>query len=112
MHTSQPADSRLAEVLVECERLRDENRQLKERFGIPQVELTAPFTPPQAAPIPQGEVTSKSSPDQKVKLFRSLFRGRDDAYALRWEGRNGKTGYSPACRKVDRKSTRLNSSHT
>jgi len=35
-----------------------------------------------------------------VALFRSLFRGRDDVYAVRWEGRNGKAGYSPACRKV------------
>ena len=35
-----------------------------------------------------------------MKLFRSLFRGRDDVYAVRWENRNGKTGYSPACRKV------------
>jgi hypothetical protein len=29
-------------------------------------------------------------------LFRSLFRGRDDVYALRWDGRNGNSGYSPA----------------
>jgi superfamily II DNA or RNA helicase len=36
-----------------------------------------------------------------VKLFRSLFRGRDDVYAVRWEGRNnGKAGYSPAHRRV------------
>ena len=35
-----------------------------------------------------------------MALFRSLFRGRDDVYAVRWEGRNGKAGYSPACRKV------------
>ena len=45
-------------------------------------------------------VTAKSSPDEKVKLFRSLFSGREDVYAVRWEGRNGKTGYSPACRRV------------
>ena len=45
-------------------------------------------------------VTSKSSPDEKVKLFSSLFRGRDDVYALRWEGRNGKAGYSPAYQKT------------
>ena len=100
MRASEPTDSSLAEVLAECERLRAENRQLKERLGIPQAESTAPFTPPQAVPTPQAEVTSKSSPDEKVTLFRSLFRGRDDVYAVRWEGRNGKTGYSPAYRKV------------
>jgi hypothetical protein len=31
-----------------------------------------------------------------VSLFKDLFRGRDDVYAVRWEGRNGKAGYSPA----------------
>jgi hypothetical protein len=48
----------------------------------------------------QGTITTKSSAEEKVTLFRNLFRGRDDIHAVRWEGRNGKTGYSPACRKV------------
>ena len=30
-------------------------------------------------------------------MFRSLFRGREDVYAVRWESRKGKSGYSPAC---------------
>ena len=39
-----------------------------------------------------------SSPDAKIALFRSLFRGRDDVYASRFENRKtGKSGYSPAC---------------
>ena len=33
---------------------------------------------------------------QKFTLFRSLFRGRDDIYSVRWEGANRKSGYSPA----------------
>lgn len=32
---------------------------------------------------------------ERVALFRSLFVGRDDVYARRWE-RNGRTGWSPA----------------
>lgn len=35
--------------------------------------------------------------DEKVLLFRRLFRGRTDVYPVRWESRAGKTGYSPAC---------------
>jgi hypothetical protein len=35
-----------------------------------------------------------------VKLFRELFRGRDNVYAVHWEGRNGKAGYSPAYHHV------------
>ncbi|KMZ11294.1 putative helicase [Candidatus Burkholderia humilis] len=38
------------------------------------------------------------SPEQKVQLFRRLFRGRTDVYPLCWESRNsGKSGYAPAC---------------
>jgi superfamily II DNA or RNA helicase len=38
-----------------------------------------------------------SSPQEKVALYRSLFAGRSDVYALRWENStNGKSGWSPA----------------
>lgn len=33
--------------------------------------------------------------EQQLELFMSLFRGREDVYARRWE-KNGKSGYSPA----------------
>ena len=40
-----------------------------------------------------------STNDKKVELFLSLFRGRDDVYARRWENKDGtKSGYSPVCR--------------
>jgi superfamily II DNA or RNA helicase len=44
-------------------------------------------------------VNNKSSQDAKVTLFRSLFRGRDDVYARRFENqKTGKKGYRPVCR--------------
>ncbi|HEX3628241.1 MAG TPA: hypothetical protein VH280_22765 [Verrucomicrobiae bacterium] len=97
MSASDAGDSRLAEALAECERLREENRQLRERMGIPQKEAAPSLATEPSLPI---TVTGKSSPDEKVNLSRSLFRGREDVYALRWEGRNGKAGYSPARWKV------------
>jgi superfamily II DNA or RNA helicase/very-short-patch-repair endonuclease len=43
-------------------------------------------------------VTQDSSPEAKVELFRSLFRGRADVFPVRFESqRTGKSGYSPAC---------------
>ena len=40
----------------------------------------------------------RSDPEDKVALFRSLFRGRDDVYPRRFESRKtGKSGYAPAC---------------
>ena len=36
--------------------------------------------------------------DGNIQLFMSLFRGRPDVFAKRWENRQGRSGYSPACR--------------
>ena len=39
-----------------------------------------------------------SPPEAKISLFRSLFRGRDDVYARRFESsKTGISGYQPAC---------------
>lgn len=37
------------------------------------------------------------SSDDKIALFRSLFRGRDDVFPLLWESKAGRKGYTPAC---------------
>ena len=75
----------------ELARLRAENARmvgLLDRHGIawraPETAAAA------AAPVPL-------STDEKVALFRRLFRGRIDVYPVRWESKAGKTGYSPAC---------------
>ena len=47
--------------------------------------------------LPAG-INDRSPPNEKVSLFRSLFRGREDVYPRRFESRTtGKTGYSPVC---------------
>ena len=43
------------------------------------------------------KIESELTPDDKISLFRSLFRGREDVYSVRWESQKGKSGYSPAC---------------
>src|SRR5712692_4791035 len=43
-------------------------------------------------------VDQLSSSEAKIALFRSLFHGREDVYARRFESRKtGKSGYAPAC---------------
>ncbi len=37
------------------------------------------------------------SPEQKIAIFRSLFRGRADIFANRWQNQQGRSGYSVAC---------------
>jgi superfamily II DNA or RNA helicase len=94
------ADQNYAEVWAECERLREENRDLRQKLGLSNIETSVPPLAPDGATIARATTNSKSSPEEKVKLFRSLFCGREDVYAVRWEGRNGKTGYSPAYQKT------------
>ncbi|MHB0986641.1 MAG: TOTE conflict system archaeo-eukaryotic primase domain-containing protein [Sulfuricella sp.] len=49
--------------------------------------------PPASTPEP-----SRLSTDEKVALFRRLFRGRTDVYPVRWESKtSAKAGYAPAC---------------
>ena len=44
------------------------------------------------------QVNQNSSSSSKIALFRSLFRGREDLYPLRFENKkSGKSGYAPAC---------------
>lgn len=117
----------IREVREENERLKAENRRLKallKSFAIrpasslsppsperkekgsrpPQSQSKRPVSPgtsmtPRAPKeVPAVEAAeSLSSRKEKTDLFRSLFRGREDVYAVRWENKKGKAGYSPAC---------------
>lgn len=42
-------------------------------------------------------INNQSSPEDKVQLFRSLFQGREDVFAIRWVGKDNRSGYAPAC---------------
>jgi len=48
---------------------------------------------------PPTGIHNYSTPTEKVELFISLFAGRDDVYAKRWENaKKGSAGYVPVCR--------------
>jgi superfamily II DNA or RNA helicase len=81
---------------IECQRneLVDEIGRLRlERASLSECDVASP------RPLLDVPVTERSPQGAKIALFRSLFRGRDDAYARRFESlRTGKKGYQPACR--------------
>src|SRR5258706_966315 len=88
---------RLKTAQEECRRLREENAHLRAMLGINQSPPKEPV--PQAVPVPNLSSTTRSgvsTPEEKISLFRNLFRGREDVFATRWEGKGGKSGYSPA----------------
>ena len=100
MNSDEILKAELAKALAECERLREENARLRLRVG---EDLKGDHQdverPSLNGDVKVAAVTVDSSPKIKVSLFKDLFRGRDDVYAVRWEGQNGKTGYSPAGQK-------------
>lgn len=46
---------------------------------------------------PTPPVSDSFSPEQKIAIFRNLFRGRTDIFANRWQNQQGRSGYSVAC---------------
>jgi superfamily II DNA or RNA helicase len=92
----------LQKALSECARLREENARLKtilklshEEAKPPSIAIVSPE--PTKVTIETVTITKKSLVDSKIALFRILFRGREDVYPKRWEGKDGKSGYSPVC---------------
>ena len=87
---------RLRSAEEECGRLQEENVRLRAMLGIP--ELVEGRTDLHSRPDAENSANASnlSTPEEKITLFRSLFRGREDIYAVRWEGKGGRSGYSPA----------------
>ena len=84
----------LIDALDEITRLKEENERLRKLL---EIRTSVPGIVSGSNILSPASVTTKSSTQDKIRLFRNLFRGRDDVYAIRREGKNGKSGYSPAC---------------
>jgi len=79
-------------------RLREENARLKEHLTQHGIAWEEPAIPePVPAPTESTPAPAHFTTDDKIALFRRLFRGREDVYPQRWESAKGTSGYSPAC---------------
>jgi len=94
----------LNDARKEVQRLRQEVARLESilnAFSIKRAsELPAPISAKPETDTPEPSVPSRTvqlAADDRVRIFRSLFRGREDVYAVRWESKQGRSGYSPAC---------------
>ena len=91
----------ISDLRRQLEELKCENNRLTEILGL---KLSNGLEHPALSQsksteheVPLSPVDRSSSPESKVAFFQSLFVGRGDVYALRWEsGRTGKHGWSPA----------------
>ncbi len=93
--TRQDSNSdEVARIRGHLARLAAKRARLESRLA--ELEPAAPAAPDRGSH--KGPVTDRSPAGEKVALFRSLFRGREDVYPKRWENpRRGKNGYAPVC---------------
>ncbi len=98
-------------LLEQCRRLKEENEHLKALLEAHKIPLEGKEKRARAEEAVPRQTEERSLPDcrkglskhsslsEKIQLYMSLFHGREDVYAKRWESpKTGKKGYSPACR--------------
>lgn len=100
--STRPDRPSIAQALEEEEerlrRLDAQRAETKARAEALRAQLAALEPPVVRAESLVAGTTAPRSPTEKVKLFRQLFRGRDDLYPTRFVSKKtGKAGYAPAC---------------
>ncbi len=103
MNNKEEIENLIKETQLELSELENKQRQVLERLQqlrLKQKSLTqnstfqSSFEPP---------VTNTSSQADKISLFRTLFKGREDVVPKRWKSADGKKkGYQPYCMLLKR----------
>ena len=91
------AIARKQHELEELERQRVVAKRSLEHLTAELQTLDGTLREPPGHSASPGDTVPLTGPE-KVALFRSLFRGRDDVFPVLWtSSKTGRTGYSPAC---------------
>ena len=92
--------TRYNKLLRQYEVLHKENEDLKSLLKIHGVEYETRMKEDMNKPIYSlvSVPTITLSIDERIRLFQSLFKGREDVFARRWFSKTtGKSGYQPVC---------------
>jgi superfamily II DNA or RNA helicase len=89
---------------AEVQRLREENLRLRSLLSAHGIQIPDTTTSSSDSLQVSNSSTEAWTPgvstaEQRIALFRSLFRGREDVFAIRWQNDDGRSGYMP---KADR----------
>jgi len=93
-------EQRCKELEQRVEKLEKENRELRRRLGYAEPVRPVVMETPKNEMVLQtaAGIHMRSTPEEKIHLFRSLFRGREDVFARRWYSvQKEKGGYAPVC---------------
>ena len=92
--------TRYNKLLSQYEVLHKENKVLKSLLKIHGIEYETRMKEDMNKPIYSlvSVPTISLSIDERIRLFQSLFKGREDVFARRWFSKTtGKSGYQPVC---------------
>mgnify|MGYP001222991133 CR=1 FL=1 len=95
------------ELIAENKNLQAEIAILKAKFNInpkpllnpqfPGKEINLPLAKPSGIDNLSAGLIDNTNSSDKIRLFMSFFKGRDDVYAQRWQNKDGRSGYTPCC---------------
>lgn len=95
-------EQRCRELQQRVEELEKENQVLRHKLGCAEPVRSVMLETPKNEKVPEvfagTGVHMRSTPEEKIRLFRRLFRGREDVFARRWySAQKEKGGYAPVC---------------
>ena len=93
-------EQKIAEIEAELSNLDNRRSQLLDELAQLRQQSLSKVAPAQLSlHLQQSTINHQSSEDGKIRLFRSLFKGREDLFPRRFENaKTGKSGYAPVCR--------------
>jgi len=99
MEDMNDIEIRIAEIETELSNLNDQrNRLINELKELHQRALQIHSLAQLSLHLQEISINYQSSQEDKIRLFRSLFKGREDVFPRRFENlKSGKSGYAPMC---------------
>ena len=101
--TARDYELLLEALRIERDELVAENERFRRALAIQgrarQVAPCQHRQPREEAELPSSPVSASSPKRAQIALFRSLFRGREDVYPVRWKGKDGGSGYAPKAKR-------------
>jgi superfamily II DNA or RNA helicase len=95
-HALESEAARLTKAIEGCTVPNTAPAQPQKQIAVPSPSVT-PFPQVRAVLPPDSPIRTMTAED-KIALFMSFFKGREDVFARRWENKAGdKSGYQPVC---------------
>jgi superfamily II DNA or RNA helicase len=100
MEESSDNEQKIVEIESELSSLDQRRSQLVDELSqLRRQPLQMNFQAQLPLHLQEVSLTNQSPQEEKIRLFRSLFKGREDVFPRRFENsKTGKSGYAPVCR--------------